>query len=106
MSKRETKHLHVDRSTIHCKEFNNFIILHHEICTEITPDGDWVYGVQEIAILAHNIYKVYNRDDCVRVYYTQGSTCDYEDVIDNLYDILDTIHKITHKLNNENNQTT
>jgi hypothetical protein len=106
MSRREPKHLHVDRSTVHCREFNDFIILHTEVGTDVTPDGDFIYETREIAVLAKNIYKVCCCEDYVKVYHVQNSASDYMCVIDDFYEILSTVHQITHKSNNENNQTT
>ena len=106
MTRREIQKIHVDRSTIHCREFNDFIILHTEMSTDVTPDGDFIYETREIAVLAKNIYKVCCCEDKVKVYHVQNSASDYIYVIDDFYEILSTIHKITHKSNNENNQTT
>jgi hypothetical protein len=106
MSRREPKHLHVDRSTVHCREFNDFIILHTETSTNVTPDGDFMYETREIAVLAKNIYKVCCCEDNVKVCHVQNSASDYIYVIDDFYEILSTVHQIVHKQNNENNQTT
>ena len=106
MSKRQPQHLHVDRSTVHCREFNDFIILHEEICNNNTPDGDFIYETQEIAVLAKNIYKICCREDKVKVCHVQDSADDYIYVIDDFYEILSTVHQIVHKQNTENNQTT
>jgi CRISPR/Cas system-associated protein Cas5 (RAMP superfamily) len=106
MSKRQPQYLHVDRSTVHCREFNDFIILHEETSNNVTPDGDVIYETQEIAVLAKNIYKICCRESYVKVYHVQNSAADYICVIDDFYEILNMVHQIVHRQNTENNQTT